>query len=193
MHARPRVLAAHKIGSAIRSLMGMRTRTFYDLDQDEKWKVWNAMSRAHERYKDWKYQCHKAYLKERPSSMPSDFIRIEDQWEFICEHFKSDAFKNDMVDEVNKRNDAFKEQHPDATVEEIMESVQSQKIEVLRTMLKTRKGKEIREMRRGGEQDLSHSSNGSSSRSRPPRVDEQQLQEVQERYEWRLKESEECA
>ncbi|XP_004290212.1 PREDICTED: uncharacterized protein LOC101295382 [Fragaria vesca subsp. vesca] len=181
----------------------MRARMFYDLDQEEKWKVWNALSpkyewdendepmfdwilkRAQERYKDWKYQCHKAYLKEGPSGMPSDFIGREDQWEFLCEHFELDAFKrlslankrnrgektmhhhtgsslitytmeelkiqgeqlpiikgfentyvragdevttkhyNDMVDEVNKRNDAFKEQHPDATEEDIMESVQS--------------------------------------------------------------------
>ncbi|KAL6213778.1 hypothetical protein ACLB2K_013220 [Fragaria x ananassa] len=83
---------------------------------------------------------------------------------------------NDMVDEVNKRNDVFKEQHPDATEEEIMESVQFQQIEVLGKVLKTRKGKEIRGMGRGGERDLSHSSNCSTSRSRPPRVDEQQLQ-----------------
>ncbi|KAL6228368.1 hypothetical protein ACLB2K_002318 [Fragaria x ananassa] len=99
----------------------------------------------------------------------------------------AEAVENDMVDEVNKRNDAFKEQHPDATEEQIMESVQSQQIEVLGRVLKTRKGKEIRGMGRGGERDLSHSSNGSTSRSRPPRVDEQQLQEVQQRYEQRLK------
>ena len=37
-------LVTHDIGSAIRSLVGMRARTFYDLDQEEKWKVWNAMS-----------------------------------------------------------------------------------------------------------------------------------------------------
>ncbi|KAL6200256.1 hypothetical protein ACLB2K_030038 [Fragaria x ananassa] len=48
---------------------------------------------AHERCKDWKYQCHKTYLKEGPSDMPSDFIGREDQWEFLCEHFESDAFK----------------------------------------------------------------------------------------------------
>nr|XP_011458567.1 PREDICTED: uncharacterized protein LOC105349750 [Fragaria vesca subsp. vesca]XP_011458568.1 PREDICTED: uncharacterized protein LOC105349750 [Fragaria vesca subsp. vesca] len=100
---------------------------------------------------------------------------------------------NDMVDEVNKRNDAFKEQHPNARKEQIMESVQSQQIEVLGTVVKTRKGKEIRWMGREGERDLSHSSNGSTSRSRPPRVDEQQLQEVQQRYEQRLKESEDHA
>ena len=84
-----------------------------------------------------------------------------------------------MVDEVNRWNDVFKKQHPDATKEEeIVESVQSQQIEVLGTVLKTRKRKEIKGMWRGGERDLSHSSNGSISRSRPPRVDEQQLQEV---------------
>ena len=98
-----------------------------------------------------------------------------------------------MVDEVNKRNDAFKEQHPDAMDEHIMESVQSQQIEVLGMVLKTRKGKEIRGMRRGGGRDLIHSSNGSTSRSRPLRVDEQQLLKLQERYEQRLKESEESA
>ncbi|KAL6222674.1 hypothetical protein ACLB2K_006066 [Fragaria x ananassa] len=38
-------LVTHDIGSAIQSLVGMRARTFYDLDQEEKWKVWNAMSR----------------------------------------------------------------------------------------------------------------------------------------------------
>ena len=78
-----------------------------------------------------------------------------------------------MVDEVNRRKFVFKKQHPDATDEEIMESVQSQQIEVLGTVLKTKKGNEIRGMGRGGEQDLSHSSNGSTSRSRPLRVDEQ--------------------
>ncbi|KAL6178219.1 hypothetical protein ACLB2K_049738 [Fragaria x ananassa] len=70
-----------------------------------------------------------------------------------------------MVNEVNKQKNAFKGQHYDATEDEIMES----------------------------ERDLSHSSNSSTSCSRPPRVDEQQLQEVQERYEQRLKESEERA
>ncbi|KAL6127798.1 hypothetical protein ACLB2K_071159 [Fragaria x ananassa] len=64
-----------------------------------------------------------------------------------------------------------------------MESVQSQQIEVLGTVLKTRKGKEIRGMRQGVERDLSHSSNGSTSRSRSPR----------ELYEHRLKESEKRA
>ena len=37
-------LVAHDIGCAIRSLLGMRATTFYDLDQDENWKVWNALS-----------------------------------------------------------------------------------------------------------------------------------------------------
>ncbi|KAL6202552.1 hypothetical protein ACLB2K_026260 [Fragaria x ananassa] len=72
-------------------------------------------------------------------------------------------------------------------------AVQSQQIEVLGTVLKTPKGKEVRGMGRAGERDLSHSSNGSTSCSRPPRVDEQQLLELQERYEQRLKESEERA
>ncbi|KAL6194381.1 hypothetical protein ACLB2K_035465 [Fragaria x ananassa] len=48
-------------------------------------------------------------------------------------------------------------------------------------------------MGRGGERDLSHFSNGSTSRSRPPRVDEEQLQEMQQRYEQRLKESDDRA
>ena len=51
--------------------------------------------------------------------------------------------QNDIVDEVNRQNDEFKEQYPDATKEEIVESVQSQQIEVLGTVLKTRKGKDI--------------------------------------------------
>ncbi|KAL6125826.1 hypothetical protein ACLB2K_073877 [Fragaria x ananassa] len=94
---------------------------------------------------------------------------------------------------VNRRKDVFKKQHPDVTEEEIVESVQSQQIEVLGTVLKTRKGKEIRGMGRAGERDLSLSSNGSTSRSCPPRVDEQKLLELQDRYEQRLKESEERA
>ncbi|KAL6209666.1 hypothetical protein ACLB2K_020606 [Fragaria x ananassa] len=158
-------------------------------------------------------------MKEGPSGMPLDFIGREIQWEFLCEHFESDAFKrlslankrnrgektmhhhtgsspiiytmeelriqgkqlpiikgfektyvkegdevttkilctclsfyyyNDIVDKIIKRKDVFKEQHPDATEEEIMESVQSQQIEVLGNVLKTRKGMEIRGMRRGG-------------------------------------------
>ncbi|KAL6202875.1 hypothetical protein ACLB2K_026579 [Fragaria x ananassa] len=121
-------LVAHDIGSAIRSLVRMRARTSYDLDQDEKWKVWNVMlvtevrvdendesmfnwilKRAQERYEDWKYQCHKAYLKEGPSGMPSDFIGREDQWEFLCEHFESDVFKKLTL--ANKRNRGEKTIH----------------------------------------------------------------------------------
>ena len=51
------------------------------------------LMRAQKRYKDWKYQCHKANMKEGPSGMPSDFIGRENQWEFICSHFESDEFK----------------------------------------------------------------------------------------------------
>ena len=77
-----------------------------------------------------------------------------------------------MVDEVNRRKNVFKEQHLDATEEEIVESVQSQQIEVL--------GRVVRGMRRASERDLSHSSNNAStSRSRgPPRVNKQQLLEL---------------
>ena len=46
-----------------------------------------------------------------------------------------------MVDEVNRRKDVFKKQQPDATEEEIVESVQSQQIEVLGTVLKFEKEK----------------------------------------------------
>ncbi|KAL6215470.1 hypothetical protein ACLB2K_014900 [Fragaria x ananassa] len=102
------------------------------------------------------------------------YVRADD--EVTTKHY------NDMVDE---------EQHSDVMNEQIIESVQFQQIEVLGTVLKTRKGKEIGGMGRGGKRHLSHSSNGSTSRSCPPRVDEQQLQEVQERYEQKLKESEE--
>ncbi|KAL6145270.1 hypothetical protein ACLB2K_055958 [Fragaria x ananassa] len=41
-------LVAHDTGSAIRSLVGMWARMFYDFDQEEKWKVWNAMSPKYE-------------------------------------------------------------------------------------------------------------------------------------------------
>ncbi|KAL6199207.1 hypothetical protein ACLB2K_028993 [Fragaria x ananassa] len=120
-------LVAHDIGCAIQSLVRMRAKTFYDLDQEENWKVWNAMSpkyywdandepmfnwilkRAHERYKAWKHQCHKAYLKERPSGMSLDFIRGEDQWEFLYEHFELDAFKRLSL--ANKRNHGEKTMH----------------------------------------------------------------------------------
>ncbi|KAL6223415.1 hypothetical protein ACLB2K_006802 [Fragaria x ananassa] len=60
------------------------------------------LKRAHEKYKDWKNQCHKAYMKEEPSAMPSDFIGREDQWEFLCEHFESYAFKRLFL--ANKQN-----------------------------------------------------------------------------------------
>jgi len=37
-------LLVKDIGSAIRSLVGTRARTFHDLEQSEQWKVWNALS-----------------------------------------------------------------------------------------------------------------------------------------------------
>ncbi|KAL6181394.1 hypothetical protein ACLB2K_048049 [Fragaria x ananassa] len=198
-------LVAHDIGCTIRSLVGMRAMTFYNLDQTEKWKVWNAMSvktllgkQAEPWGEDYapphevfSYHLHNGGTQNTGEQLPIikgfEKTYVKEGDEVTTKHY------NDMVDDVNKRNDTFKEQHTDATDEKIMESVQSQQIEVLGTMLKTQKGKEIRGMGRGGELDLSHSSNGSTSRSYPPRADEQQLQEVQERYEQRLKESEERA
>ncbi|KAL6228475.1 hypothetical protein ACLB2K_002425 [Fragaria x ananassa] len=199
-------LVAHDIGCAIRSLVGMRASTFYDLDQTEKWKVWNAMLRlslANKRNRGEKTMHH--HTGSSPIIYTMEELRIQGEQLPIIKGFEKtyvragdeDTTKkyNDMVDEVNKRKDidVFKEQHPDPTEEQIMESVQSQQIEVLGTVLKTLKGKKIRGMGRGGERDLSHSSNGSTSRSRHPRVDEQQLQEVQQRYEQRLKESKDRA
>ncbi|XP_004289509.1 PREDICTED: uncharacterized protein LOC101303282 [Fragaria vesca subsp. vesca] len=71
---------AHDIGCAIRSLVGMR----YEWDEnDEAMFNWILM-RAQERYKDWKYHCHKAYLKKGSSGMPSDFIGRDDQWDFYA-------------------------------------------------------------------------------------------------------------
>ncbi|KAL6204806.1 hypothetical protein ACLB2K_022073 [Fragaria x ananassa] len=67
------------------------------------------LKRAQERYKDWKYQCYQAYLKEGPSGMPSEFIGREDQWEFLCQHFESDAFKRLSL--ANKRNRGEKTMH----------------------------------------------------------------------------------
>ncbi|KAL6204858.1 hypothetical protein ACLB2K_022125 [Fragaria x ananassa] len=83
-------LVAHDIDCTIQSLVGMRASMFYDLDQTEKWKVWNAMS-------------------EGSSGMPSDFIGREDQWEFLCQHFESDAFKRLSL--ANKRNCGEKTMH----------------------------------------------------------------------------------
>ncbi|KAL6225976.1 hypothetical protein ACLB2K_004824 [Fragaria x ananassa] len=148
-------LVAHDIGSAIRSLVGMRARTFYDLDQEEKWKVWNAMSpkyewdendepmfnwilkRAHERDSPWQTS---GTVGRRLCTTTRGLLLSSTQWK--NSEYKGSSFQlsrvlrrpmsgqNDMVDEINKLKDAFKEQHPDATEEEIMESVQSQQIEV---------------------------------------------------------------
>ncbi|KAL6228369.1 hypothetical protein ACLB2K_002319 [Fragaria x ananassa] len=99
----------------------MRASTFYDLDQTEKWKPkyeWDEndeamfnwiLMRAQERYKDWKFQCYKAYLKEGSSGMPSDFIGREDQWDFLCQHFESYAFKRLSL--ANKQNRGEKTMH----------------------------------------------------------------------------------
>ncbi|KAL6188796.1 hypothetical protein ACLB2K_040187 [Fragaria x ananassa] len=86
----------------------MRARTFYDLDQEEKWKVWNVKS---ERYKDWKYQCHKAYMKEGPFGMPLDFIGREDRWEFLCSHSESDEFKRLSLENKQNRGEKIMHHH----------------------------------------------------------------------------------
>ncbi|KAL6193968.1 hypothetical protein ACLB2K_035052 [Fragaria x ananassa] len=174
-------LVAHDIGCAIRSLVGMRASTFYDLGQTEKWKVWNAMSamfnwilmRAQERYKDWKYQCHKAYLKEGSSGMPSDFIGREDRWDFLCQHFESDAFKKLSL--ANKRNREEKTMHHHTgsssiiyTMEEFR--IQGEQLPIIKGFEKT--------YVRAGDEDTTK---------------KYQLQEVQQCYEQRLKESEDRA
>ncbi|KAL6217719.1 hypothetical protein ACLB2K_010936 [Fragaria x ananassa] len=81
----------------------------YEWDENDKPMFDWILKKAQERYKDWKYQCHKAYLKERPSGMPSDFIGREDQWEFLCEHFELDAFKRLSL--ANKQNRGEKTMH----------------------------------------------------------------------------------
>ncbi|KAL6202498.1 hypothetical protein ACLB2K_026206 [Fragaria x ananassa] len=201
-------LVAYDIGCAIQILVGMRARTFYDLDQTEKWKVWNAMSpkykwdenddlmfnwilkRAQERYKGWKYQCHKTYLKEWPSGMPSDFIGREDQWEFLCKHFESDAFKRLSL--ANKRNRGEKTMHHHTGSSPIIYTIEELRIQG--EQLPIIKGFEKTYVREGDEVTTKYYVSVSPFIIiRPPRVDKQQLQEVQERYEQRLKESEQRA
>ncbi|KAL6209688.1 hypothetical protein ACLB2K_020628 [Fragaria x ananassa] len=80
----------------------------YDCDEnDEPMFNW-ILKRAHERYKDWKYQCHKAYMKEGLCGIPSDFIGRE-EWEFLCSHFELDEFKRLSL--ANKWNRAEKTMH----------------------------------------------------------------------------------
>ncbi|KAL6138197.1 hypothetical protein ACLB2K_063482 [Fragaria x ananassa] len=132
-------LVAHDIDCAIRSLVGMRARTFYDLDREEKWKPkyeWDEndesmfnwiLKRALERYKDWKYQCDKAYQLEGPSGMPSDFIGREDQWEFLCEHFESDAFNKLSL--TNKRSRGEKTMHHHTGSSPIISTIEELRIQ----------------------------------------------------------------
>ncbi|KAL6200335.1 hypothetical protein ACLB2K_030117 [Fragaria x ananassa] len=86
-----------------------RPKPKYKWDENDE-PIFNWIpKRAQERYKDWKYHFHKAYLKEGPSGIPSDFIGREDQWEFLYKHFKSDAFKRLSL--ANKRNREEKTMH----------------------------------------------------------------------------------
>ncbi|KAL6220200.1 hypothetical protein ACLB2K_007957 [Fragaria x ananassa] len=81
----------------------------YEWDENDKSMFNWILKRAHERYKDWKYQCHKAYLKEWLFGMPSYFIGRKDQWEFLCSHFESDEFKRLSL--ANKQNRGEKTMH----------------------------------------------------------------------------------
>nr|XP_011461728.1 PREDICTED: uncharacterized protein LOC105350670 [Fragaria vesca subsp. vesca] len=83
-------LLVKDIGSAIRSLVGMKARTFHNLEQSEQWKVWNVLSpwymwdnndivtvrwimdTAQARYKEWKCQCHNVYQEHGPEGMPTE-------------------------------------------------------------------------------------------------------------------------
>ncbi|KAL6183818.1 hypothetical protein ACLB2K_045228 [Fragaria x ananassa] len=126
-------LVAHDIGCGIRSLVGMRASTFYDLDQTEKWKVWNAMSRlslANKRNRGEKTMHHHTGSSLIIYTMEE--LRIQGEQLPIIKGFEKTYVRagdedmtkkyNDMVDEVNKQKDAFKEQHPDVTEEQIMEN-----------------------------------------------------------------------
>ncbi|KAL6202201.1 hypothetical protein ACLB2K_025910 [Fragaria x ananassa] len=131
------------------------------------------LKRAQERYKDWKYQCHKVYQLQWPFDMPSDFIGREDRWEFLCEHFESDAFKRLFL--ANKRNHGEKTKHHHTgsspiiyTMEEL--KIQGEQLPIIKDFEKTY-------VREGDEVTTKH----------------YQLQEVQERYKQKLKESEEPA
>ncbi|KAL6190974.1 hypothetical protein ACLB2K_037368 [Fragaria x ananassa] len=93
--------------------------------------------------------------------------------------------QNDMIDEVNRRKDAFKEQHPDATEEEIVESVQSQQIENDMIDEVNRRKDAFKEQHPDAtEEEIVESVQSQQI---------EQLLEMQERYERRVKESEERA
>ncbi|KAL6219350.1 hypothetical protein ACLB2K_007109 [Fragaria x ananassa] len=110
-------LVAYDIGWTIRSLVEMRARTFYDLDKTEKWKVWNAMSRlslANKRNREEKTMHHHTGSSSSPMIYTMEELKIQGEQLPIIKGFEKTYVR---------------EQQPEATEEEIIESVQSQQIE----------------------------------------------------------------
>ncbi|KAL6189423.1 hypothetical protein ACLB2K_040812 [Fragaria x ananassa] len=115
----------------------------YEWDENDVPMFNWILKKAQERYKDWKYQCHKAYLKEGPYDMPSYFIGREDQWKFLCEHFESDALKRLSL--ANKRNRGEKTMHHHTrsspiiyTMEELR--IHGEQLPIIKGIVKTKFG-----------------------------------------------------
>ncbi|CAM8933580.1 unnamed protein product [Rhodiola kirilowii] len=104
-------LCVHEIGSVVRDEVPMLAATYgqlpvdaykivvarlsvhFEIDKDDL-KLWSYITtKSIDRFKDWKHQCKKHYLKYGAEPEPREFVDREEQWKWLCEHFQNSNYK----------------------------------------------------------------------------------------------------
>ncbi|KAL6190962.1 hypothetical protein ACLB2K_037356 [Fragaria x ananassa] len=119
------VLFVNSLGSIIRKRVAMKKESWYDLDKEERKKLFDGLTcffiidfndvkvikwinkRAASVFREWKHDLSEIHKLGGRDVIPEELLHRQDEWEWLCTHFESDKYKRRSV--VNSSNRGKKE------------------------------------------------------------------------------------
>ncbi|KAL6189202.1 hypothetical protein ACLB2K_040592 [Fragaria x ananassa] len=108
-------LFVNSLGSIIRKRVAMKKESWYDLDKEERKKLFDRFTcffiidfndvkaikwinkRAASVFREWKHDLSEIHKLEGRDVIPEELLHRRDDWEWLCTHFESDKYKRRSV------------------------------------------------------------------------------------------------
>ncbi|KAL6204634.1 hypothetical protein ACLB2K_021901 [Fragaria x ananassa] len=118
-------LFVNTVGSIIRKRVAMKKESWYDLDKEERKKLFDGLTcffiidfndikaikwinkRAASVFREWKHDLSEIHKLGGRDMIPEELLHRWDEWEWLCTHFDSDKYKRRSV--ANSSNRGKKE------------------------------------------------------------------------------------
>ncbi|KAL6225524.1 hypothetical protein ACLB2K_004374 [Fragaria x ananassa] len=107
-------LFVNSLGSIIRKRVAMKKELWYDLDKEERKKLFNGFiinKRAASVFLEWKHDLSEIHKLGGRDVIPKELLHKRDEWEWLCTHFESDKYKRRSFANSSNRGEKELEHH----------------------------------------------------------------------------------